>query len=297
MTQNEIIKLAKHYFGKDKQFIKKAVMSYEFNGKLEKQWNKEISNHIANPFAVNFNLHQEIVQSIKDNQVDQIDWDFVGDLSWTIDIVLNSKIDKVYDLDKKLAAKCKGTARILKVFISDLIPCYTFDLYYMTYNKPNNYFEFGPLTTLTKKENKILNVLQNYLESKNLFFVNQALASKKFKDLHSDTHSDGNASLFDVLFSDIHYYTNEIKRLSDKSIQEKSGTKFKWTETYDNKGKLKERIESRWTTAGDYFKIVLDNKGRVVEVGVTRKEIEKEKFISFKLDILENYKKQKKSLK
>ncbi len=33
MTKSEIIRQAKHYFGKDRQPIKELVLSYEFKGK------------------------------------------------------------------------------------------------------------------------------------------------------------------------------------------------------------------------------------------------------------------------
>lgn len=294
MTKSEIIRQAKHYFGKNRRHIKKLVLSYEFNGKSYRNWKKEISNIISNPFEIRFKLFEDVILWIKGNQSDQINWNWIGDLSWTIDIVLNPNIDKVYDLDKKLAAKCNGTSRILKVFISDVIACYTYDFYYMTYNKIKNYYEFGPITKLTKEEKKILKNLTIHLEKKGFVFVDKSFTSKKYKELFSDKNSDGNASLFDVLFSDINFYTTETKRFCDKQIIEKSGTKLSWTEIYDTNGKLKERTESRWTTGGDYFKIVMDNKAQIIHVGVIRKEIDKKKYQEFKLDIIETFKKRKK---
>jgi hypothetical protein len=294
MTESEIIRQAKHYFGKDKRHIKKLVLSYEFKGKNYRQWKKEISNIISNPNEIRFNLSEDVIAWIKDNQANQINWNWIGDLSLTIDIVLNPNIDKVYDLDKKLAVKCHGTSRILTVFVSDVIPCYTYDFYYMTYDKTNNYYEFGPIKMLTNEENAVLKKLNKHLKNKGYVFVDKSFTSKKYKELYSDTNADGNASLFDVLFTDINFYTTETKRFCDKEIIEKSGTVFRWTERYDTKGKLKERIESRWTTGGDYFKIVLDNKAQILQVGVTRKEIEKKNYQEFSLDIIETFNKRKK---
>lgn len=115
---------------------------------------KEISSIVSNPNEIKFKLFEDVILWIKDNQADQIDWNWIGDLSWTIDILLNQGIDKGFDWDKKLALKCNGTARIMTLFVSDVIPCYTFDCYYMTYNKKGNYYEFGPILKLTGEEKK-----------------------------------------------------------------------------------------------------------------------------------------------
>ena len=258
MTKSEIIRQAKHYFGKDRQPIKELVLSYEFKGKYYRKWKKEISSIVSNPNEIKFKLFDDVILWIKDNQADQIDWNWIGDLSWTIDILLNHGIDNVFDWDKKLAIKCNGTARIMTVFISDIIPCYTYDCYYMTYDKPNNYYEFGPITKLTIEEKNVIKKMSKHLETKGFVFVDRTFTEKKYKGLYSDTNSDGNASLFDVLFTDTNNYTTKTKRFSDKEIIEKNGSKYRWTEYYNLNGSLKERIEYRWLTSGDLLKVILD---------------------------------------
>lgn len=294
MTKSEIIKQAKHYFGKDRTFIKELVLSYEFKGKNYKLWKKEIEDLLPNPNRIFYNLFDDVILWIKDKQIEEINWNWIGDLSWTIDIVLNPNIDKVYDFDKRLAIKCNGTARILTIFVSDVIPCYTYDCYYMTYDKANNYYEFGPIAKLTKEEKGVIKKVRKHLEDKELVFVDSTFANKKFKELYSDTNSEGNATLFDVLFTDTNNYTTEIKRFCDKDIIEKNGQKFRWTEYYNKNGTLKERIESRWTLSGDYLKVVLDNKGQISAVEVTRKKIGHKKHQNFKLDIKQEFGKQNK---
>jgi hypothetical protein len=294
MTHTEIIKQAKHYFGEDRRHIKKLILSYKFKGRNFRELKNEIRYITSNPNEIKFNLFDDVILSIKNNQTDQIDWNWIGDLSWTIDIVLNPNIDKGYDWDKQLALKCNGTARFLTVFISDVIPCYTYDCYYMTYSKTNNYYEFGPIVNLTNDENKILQKVIDLLNSKGLQFVEKKFCEKKLKELYSDTNSDGNASLFDVLFSDTNFYTTEIKRFSDKELIEKNGQKFRWTEHYNKNGTLKERVESRWTISGDYLAVTLDSKGQITTVEVTRKKIGTKKHQEFKLDIKEEFSKHKK---
>lgn len=294
MTEAEIIKQAKHYFGKNRVYKKNLVLSYAFDGKNYRQWKKEVKQIIPNPNKIRFNIFDDVYLWIKDNQKSEIDWKWIGDLSWTIDIILNSNIDKCYDWDKNLALHCNGTSRILQVFISDVIPCYTYDFNYTTYNKEDNYYECGPISNLTKDEKNILKKIETLLKNKGFQRVEKEFCEKKFKDLYSDTNSNGNATLFDVLFSDTNFYTSEIIRFCDKTITEKSGTTFRWRELYNKNGTLKERTESRWTNGGDYFKILLDDKGQIIQVEIERKEIEKKKFQRFELDIIGTFRKQKK---
>lgn len=293
LTKTEIIRQAKHYFGKDKSHIKQLVLSYEFKSKHDNQWKNDIDSIISNPYELRYKLFEDVINDIMQNKANNIDWNWIGDLSWTLNIVLNSEIDQYYIWDKKLALKCNGTARVLTVYISEVVPCYTYDSYYMTYNKSENYYEFGPLNKLTNAEQKTILNITNLFKRKGYQFLEQEFCKKKFKNLYSDIHSDGNASLFDVLFSDTCFYTIEIEKFSDKILIEKCGTEFSWKEKYDTKGNLKERIENRWTTGGDYFKLVLDNKGQILQIEVSRKEIEKKKHQEFKLDIVETFKKSK----
>lgn len=291
MTQDKIIQQAKHFFGEDRQPIKDLILSFEFKGKHRKQWRKDIEGITSHPYEVRFNLFDKTILSILDNEVDKIDWNWIGDLSWTIDILLTPDIEKGYDWDKKLAMKCNGTARLLTVFVSKAIPCFTYDSHYMTYNKKDNYYEFGPIDQLTITEKEIVTKISKLLTDKGLQYMGKTFCTKKFKELYSDINDEGNASLFDVLFSDTKFYTTEIMRFCDKDIIEKSGQKFRWTEYYNKKGILNKRTESRWTKSGDYLKLVLDGNFQILNVEVMRKQIGRKKNQNFQLDIKEEFKK------
>jgi hypothetical protein len=294
MTDLEIIDKAKYYFGKNRNIKRDLVLAYEFKGENSKRWKKEIGSIIENPFKMNFQIFDDIILKIKNNKKNEIDWEWMGDLSWRLHIVLNSNIKRGYDWDKNLAKHCNGTVRILEIFISDVIPCYALNFCYFKFSKLENYYENGPILNFTNEEKVIKKSLSDLLKSKGLQRVKKEFCEKKFTDLYSDTNSDGNASLFDVLFSDTYFFTSKIKRYCDKDILEKSGIKFRWTENYNKNGTLKERTEYRCLKGGDNFKITLDNKGRIINAEVERKKIGRDKFQKFKIDIIESYKARKK---
>lgn len=295
MNKTEIIRQAKHFFGKDRKPIKELVLSYEFNGKQYRQWKNEFKNITDRPVDIHFGIFEDVVLWIKDKQLKEINWNWIGDLSWTIDILLNEGIKNGLDWDIKLASKCNGTSRFFTIYISDVIPCYTYDCHYMTYNKKDNYYEFGPIIDLTNTEQETIEKVKKYLTDKGLVLLNRKFSEQKFEELISDTNEKGNASLFDVLFTDTTFYQTEIKRTSIKKIAEKSGTSYSWTEFYNIKKVLKERIEYRYFKSGDNIKTVFDIKGQIKNIEVVRKQIGQKKYQKFNLDILETYKQRNKN--
>lgn len=295
MNKTEIIGQAKHFFGKDRKPIKELVLSYEFNGKHYRQWKKEFKNIIDNPVDIQFGIFDDVVLWIKDNELEEINWNWIGDLSWTVDILLNEGVKNGLDWDIKLATKCNGTARYFTVFISDVLPCFTYDCYYMTYNKKENYYEFGPIIDLKEEEQKIIAKVKDHLRGKGLIYLNPAFCGQKFEELISDTNANGNASLYDVLFKDTTFYQTEIKRISIKQLVEQNGTTYSWTEYYNPKKILKERTEYRHFKSGDSIKTVFDKYGYVKSVEVERKLIGRKKYQKFNLEILETFKKRNKN--
>lgn len=295
MTKPEIIRQAKHYFGKDKRPIKELVLSYEFKGRNYRQWKKEFTNLIKNPVDIQFGLFDDVILWIMDNKIEEINWNWVGDLSWTIDILLNEGIHSGFDWDIKLATKCNGTARYFTVYISEVVPCYTFDCHYMTYNKKENFYEFGPIIDLTKAEQNIIKTVESHLKKKKLLFLSRKFCEQKFKELYSDTNEDGNASLFDVLFKDTTFYQTEIKKMSINRITDKNGSNYSWTEFYSKERKLKERTEYRYFSSGDSIITVFDSLGQIKSVEVERKVIGRKKHQKFSLDITETFKQKKKN--
>ena len=125
MKLKEITDQAKQYFGKDRSLLKEKILSFKFDGKQYKAWKRHFKQITNQPFDVQYKMFDDVTDWITQGEPDKIDWHWLGDVSWEIEIVLNEGIDKGYDWDKKLAKKCGGTVRFLQIFVSDVLPCYT----------------------------------------------------------------------------------------------------------------------------------------------------------------------------
>ena len=290
MTIKEILEQSKLYFGKNRQRLKEKVLAFEINGKEYRLWNKQTKEFTSRPFSISYGVFDDVIEWLKQKQFSEIDWKWLGDLSWEFKFLLNPGVEKGFDWDKKLALKCGGTARIVQIYVSDIVPCFVIDTYYMTYSKKDNYFEFGPITKLSAEEKKFIANAKVFFQDAGFKLLNKKDALTKYKELYSDLNSDGNATLFDVLFSDTDNYQTEIKRFNDKALKDPTGKKISWNEYYEKPNKLKTREEFRYFPSGNVECVITDHLSRIIEVKVWR-DLDKLKHHEFRLDILKEHKK------
>lgn len=292
MKTEEIVKQAKAHFGKNRRRLKTKLLAYRFDGKNYLEWKSRLKNLTLQPFDVSYGIFDDVVDSLTEKNYSEIDWHWLGDLSWKFKILLNNDVGKGFEWDKKLALKCGGTARILQIYLSDVIPCFVVDVYYMTYNKTENYYEFGPIQNLSNEERETIGKIKTFFLSEGFTFLSEKDATKNYKELCSDCNSDGNATLFDVLFSDTDGYQQEIKRFNDKNLKNATGKKTNWNEYYDVTNQLIKREEYIYYASKNVVCITTDKSAQITEVKVWR-DIENSKHREFILDISKEYEKKK----
>ncbi len=299
MNQKQLIQETLKYFGKDRKLLRKTILCFNFNGKETKEWKKRINVCTTHPFAIQNGIFDYVVSNILDKNYSQIHMDYLGDLSWNIKILLNSNIQSGYDWDKKLAIKC-GQAKILEIYINYIIPAYTLNPFYISYNQKENYYEFGKIPKMGKHEQIILNNIIKLFDSLGYFYVSEKLASKKYKGLFSDCNQEGNASLFDCLFSDIHRHQIGIEKFfdsfSDKGLSvDFTGARISWHEYYDLNRNFLYREEYRFLKSGDVLLLTMDQAGHISKINVWR-DIGKLTKRGFELNILKVFKRRNSNL-
>lgn len=268
--EKELIREVKRFFGKDRRLLKRTVKSLYSNEKDLDYWNKFFNKYCPGKYEVNGRIFEEIIDALYSKNFENIDWSWIGDLSWDIEVILNEEVSSHFDFDKKLTAKCKNnTARFLNIYVSEIIPAFalcTFSKYYR-----GNTYEFGPLK-LTKNETKLVNRIKKGFKNIGYYYVKKETGLKKFKILKSDLNSEGNASLFDCLFNDLDNYTDEIVRYNEKDIIDPFGRKTRWREYYDSQRRLIKHEDDRWFESGDLEQIISDANGQIVEVNIYPKK-------------------------
>ncbi|MDI7185182.1 hypothetical protein QMM42_02980 [Leptospira santarosai] len=290
MNQKQLIQETLKYFGKDRKLLRKTILDFSFENKKTKEWNRRIKTCTTHPFRIQNGIFGSVVNNILDKKYHLVYMDNLGDLSWNIKILLNSNIKSGYDWDKNLAVKC-GQARILEVYINYIIPAYTLNPFYIIYDQKENYYEFGKIVGTKKHERNILDNIFKLFDSLGYFYVPEELASKKCKGLFSDCNEEGNASLFDCLFSDVNQHQVGIERFLDpcKKLKDSTGAGIGWHEYYDLNGNLLYRQEYRLLKSGDVLSVITDQANHIKKVNVRRK-IDNQ-YREFELDVLKVFKK------
>jgi hypothetical protein len=162
----------------------------------------------------------------------------------------------------------------------------------MKYSKKDNYYEFGPLLTPNRHEKSLVEKATQSFQSSGYFFVNPNLARKKVGGLFSDCRNNGDASIFDELFSDTHSYHDEIVRFVDKDLVDPTGVKIRWSKYYFPDMTLRRSEEYRYFPSGNVEWIEFDAEGMISKIKIWR-DIGKKSHQEFLLDIVAEYKKRR----
>lgn len=289
MNELELIELTRKYFGRDRTALREALKTFDVSNQKIKKFKKIIRSCTSQPFFITEGLNDCVRENIINKNFNEIEMNDLGDLSWNIEILLNDNIHTGYDWDKNLSIKCGGKAKILQILINSIIPAYTINKYYISYSKHENYYEFGKIVSLEDNESKIINKIKQEFKKLNIFYVSKQLANKKFEDLISDCNSEGNASIFDCLFSDIYNYNNNIHRFNDKQIINHAGASVSWHEYYNLSEKLIYKEEWISYKSKDTLCIITDKNGQIKKLNLWR-DFEDEKHSKISYNINKAYK-------
>lgn len=285
MTTDNLIQQVKIYGAKDRVALKNKILQFAFDGKEYRNWKRYFAQLTDNqPFDITGGFMNNFVKKL--NEPESIDWEneMIGDIGWEIWILLNENVEKGHDWDKKLCLACGGTARIFRILISDLIPAFIWETYSMTHSKKNNYYEFRPIQPISAREKTMIKTIVADLNQKGFYFVNRKLAAKHFPELYSDCNGFGNASIYDVLFSDVRPLRTTIQRFSDKHLKDLTGKEYTWHEYYDKKETLYLRHEYQFFDSKNVLLIETDGKKDIRKMTVW-KDTEKEFRQAFKLNL------------
>ena len=283
MTPETFIQQVKIYGAKDRIALKNKLLQFNFDGKDYRNWKRYFAQVVDNqPFKVEHCIQAAFVKKLTNQEA--IDWEdeMIGDISWEIMILLNEKVQKGHDWDSKLCLACGGTARILRILISDLMPAFIWETYSMTHTSKDNYYEFQAIQPNYAREKTMIKTIVSDLKQKGFYFVHRKLANKRFPELHSDCNRSGNASIYDVLFSDVRDLQTTTLRFNDKNLKDLTGKEYRWREYYDKKGLLYLRKEYQFFDSKNVLLIETDGKKDIKKITVW-KDTEKASHQEFKL--------------
>jgi hypothetical protein len=173
-----------------------------------------------------------------------------------------------------------------------MMPLYTLDTFYFKYSRKENWFEDGPLTTLSNFEISVVRKIKAIMRKRGYSYVNKRFSYKMVKGAYPGTEFLVDSDVFECLFSDIYGYFSERCRCLDKEIDDAlPGVKVDWYEYYDSRGNLTRKSVLRKYPSGDVTKTIFNNKGHIDEITMVRGDVVR--FTEFKIDVNKRIKQMK----
>ena len=270
MKNSELINELDVLFGKNRTGLRDKLK--ETVDKLE-MWDgigAEIHKKTNQPIRGMELISEEMHEAIKNPDAKFED---IGDCCFYYEMVLNSGIKDGLDWDMDLTENCKGGSKICTIWANLLFPYYAIDYHLMTYKREIDEVEILPYKPTTKREMKIVEKIKDIFKANGFKLISTKLAKTVVPKAMTDVKGKGEATVFDCLFSDIHYYTDYYSRFScfGENGQNKldhiyPGTEIRWREKLNKNNKVIERYISIDCPSGETIHIDLDNKYKISKI-------------------------------
>lgn len=264
-------------FEKDKSILLETLVEHGISCERSDEIATQLHEHSGQPVNSSWILSDrtlewmELPTKERKKKKNQPLHDDIGDASYNFRTILNEGVKNPLDWDVKLASKCGGKIFFVEIWSSLLLPLYTRDICYMEYDRKKNYIEFGPYKPQTKFEKDVLKSLGTVMRKQGFSYIDKKIADKRLRKAYTDLNFTGNARVFDCLFTDIQYYTEEIVRFNARKIKDKvEGVELSWREIYNKRHKLIEKRIYRHFPSGDVETTCIDKNGHVTKVSVMR---------------------------
>ena len=281
MKENEIINQISKVYGEDRKIYLQELMKLKENWTSWEKLTKEIKKATGQPVEGHCELCSDVIEWILNNNKKKSrtpKFEYIHSASYHYRIVLTENVKSPLDWGFKLATKCGGTVHFCDLRVSMILPYYTIDKFYLKYSKKENWFEDGTLSKLSVFENSTIKQIKNSMNKKGFSYLNKKIAGRRIRNAFTDINCEGNASVYDCLFSDLYEYFGYRTKFSDKEINDVvTGAKVRWFEYYDSKNVLTSKSVISEFPSGDVTKTIFDNKGSIRKLTVwpsdTLKEI------------------------
>jgi len=286
MNEKEIIREIKRLYGEDKKVYLQELLHLKDGWASWDKLTIELKKITGQPTEGHCELIDDVIEWILSEKTNEKrkfpNFEFQHTPSYHYRIVLTEGIRHPLDWGKRLASNCGGSVHFCDLRICMILPLYTLDTFFLNYSRKDNWMEDGSLKVLSDFEKSVLNNINKSMKIKGFSYVNKKTALKRIRSAFTDIKSEGNASVYECLFSDLYEYFGCRTRFSDKEIDDATtGAKVRWFEYYDSNHNLKKKSLISDFPSGDVTKTIFNGKGEIKKIIILPKDILKE----FEIDV------------
>ncbi len=168
----------------------------------------ELSNNNT-PFYSQTGISQEVKNNLKQKKINN---KTLGDISDFYTVIFNTNVEKEDYLDNTNILKRDSEIHYCNIWINWFLPVYYIETCYIKLIDSNKGIQEGPLNELNNLEfNKVKNI-HNILNKKGYSLSDFKFLKEEVKGINTDCFEEGDVSVFDCIYSDLHYYHDKLNR-------------------------------------------------------------------------------------
>ncbi len=245
MNKENILKFIIDNFSNNRTNLITLLKKFEWEDSIMQEIYSKLLNKGV-PFYSQMGIPVEIKNNLKNEKINNKN---LGDISDFYTFIFNTDIEWEDYLDNTNLLNRDSEIHYCNIWINWFIPVYYIEVCYIKRIESNNGTLEGPLLKLNNEELNIIENIQNIFNEKGYSLSDFNFLKEKVKGVNTDCFEKDETTVFDCIYSDLHYYQDKfkrhIKRYDLPNVEDKKSY-FKITEYLNDDFKLIKRVKNRF---------------------------------------------------
>ena len=250
MTETEILDFIYNYFSENRRKLYPLINDFHQNPIVVKTLGDEFDDTIKNPFTTN-SYSSRKKRNSKTKRAENIKPALNrNDFHRNNEDYLNSGQE----------------LHLCSIWTNWFLPLFFIETTYEFIDNKKKINQYGPIVLTDKYELDIINKILKILANNGYQRLENEFTNRRIKGISTDCSEKNNATIFECLFSDLHFPTNHVRRSiksTKKSVNEKPELSIK--EYLDENREVVIREAEIYHNAHSPLKITFDKNNKIIE--------------------------------
>lgn len=209
MNKELILQFINDNFSRNRTNLIPLLKKFNWESSVVKNIYCDLLRNIDRPFYSERDISQEVKENLNQKTINT---GTLGDVSDFYTIIFNPNLKDSDILDTSHLLKQDSEIHYCNIWISWFLPIYYIEVCYIKDIDSGKFTQEGSLNELNSFELTLINKIHNTLKKWNYSFCDFDFLKEKVKGVNTDCFEKDETSVFDCVFSDLHYYNDKLNR-------------------------------------------------------------------------------------
>ncbi|CAM3986079.1 hypothetical protein ACFFVF_02500 [Flavobacterium jumunjinense] len=246
MNKELIVQFINDNFSNNRSNLIQLLKKFNWESSVLKNIYCDLLDNIDKPFYSERGFSQEVKENLNQKTINN---DRLGDIADFYTIIFNLNLKESDILDTTNLLKQDSEIHYCNIWISWFLPIYYIEVCYIKDIDSGKFTQEGPLKELDNLEHILIDKIHKTLKKWNYSLCDFDFLKDKVKEANTDCFEERETSIFDCVFSDLHYYNDKLNRyFRYHNIPDPSNKKyyFKITDYFNDDFKLIQSKKERY---------------------------------------------------